>query len=148
MGDWSWLWYLSNYWRLNLYLLKISQQAAFTLVELVEATWCRKDVTSLTCQVKKQATSTRDRLPLCLCAALLLSHLWDGSRKHAGMTQRDQGRLVICDKAFIFQLLQGFSESWSQNHGFTSFLLFVQFSSQCNIWSCVCVCCCMCWLAW
>lgn len=46
-------------------LFKISQYAAFTLLEFVEATWLRKGITSLTHLRKNQATSARGRVPLC-----------------------------------------------------------------------------------
>lgn len=148
MGDWSWFWYLSNYWQLNLH-----ECTCWKLVSTQHSRWW-----NLWRQhgVEKMSPAWHARLKSrphppktdCLCVFVLRFSSLICETVPESMLGRDQGRLVICDKAFIFQLLQEFSETWSQNHGFTSFLLFVQFSSQCNIWSCVCVCCFMCWLAW
>lgn len=51
--------------------------------------------------------------PLCLC---LLSRFGDGFRKHTGMTRHDQRLPIIVNKAFVFQLMQLFSETCNQTH--------------------------------
>lgn len=129
VGDWSWLWYLSNYGWLHLreYACWKLVSTVFILMKFVEATWWRNGVTSLTHLVKKnKPTSTQDQVCLCLCAAVLLSRL---CRKHAEMTRREQERLVIANKAFIFQLLQLFREIWNQ----ISKTRFDSFSPFCTI---------------
>lgn len=143
MEDWSWLWYLSNYWRLHLH-----KCACWKLDSVHLDGTCGNNMVQERCHQPHPKSShihLRPSFSVPLCCASPLSSVrllqkacWDDPTWPWTSGYRRQSLRLPTAAVIQWNL-----ESNLLKHGFTSFLLFLQFSSQCNILGSVCVCCCI-----